>query len=99
MDENTWLASTDPREMLEWLTMELPGYDEHGLRVNPPKHPPSDRKLWLFVLAMEMAWWGNVEGIDVKSCKILEAIAEDKLPDTEAYRVYFSYAIPRPASA
>jgi hypothetical protein len=94
--EAEWLSGNDPGQMLDFLSGR-PGAAYQGPGgIRPAK--PSDRKLWLFVAAVERLWWGdqaNTRGL--KSCVLLEVIADGRAHPDSLERVSFSYTMPRQA--
>lgn len=77
MDEATWLTSTDPAAMLGYLL----GSDWADTSHEWNRHPTAtDRKLRLFVAAVERAWWKTPDRAMKTDLLRLEKIADGKYP-------------------
>ncbi len=92
MTEKEFLTSTDPAAMLAWLTGadDTPWLD--ATRWFPQ---PSNRKLWLFITAVERLWARNE--VDMRdSLQRVEALAEGRIDPRgrEAGKIAFSYHFP-----
>jgi hypothetical protein len=88
VNEAEWLSSSDPARMLAYLgATRCPG-TAFPLRA-------SDRKLWLFVAAVERLWWGDLAGRrNRESCDLLEVVADGRATPDALGRVAFSYTMP-----
>jgi hypothetical protein len=85
MTEHDWLVSADPAAMLGFVL---------GRSL-----PPSNRKLWLFVVAVESLWWTPKAKRNVRLLRIAEAVAEGKLPPSQMPQGMFSYFLPGDAAS
>lgn len=103
MNEAEWLASNDPQAMLEWIANPpmLAGYP---VVIDGFEHPgrPTDRKLVLFVAAVERErWeaWSNdykeaATGIDC-DLGVMEAVADGRIPMARLIETSLPYRIAR----
>ncbi len=90
MTEQDWLTSEDPKQMLA------------SAQIYMNIQSRCDRKLWLFVAAVEREWWGDkASKLDIRSMKLLEALADGKInwASEGAKHIHFSYSMPHHAVA
>lgn len=93
MTEHEWLTSTNPQRMLHEMIRP------RTLNEVNPLHGYSERKLWLFVAAVERVWVGNhmlLEMLD--SIELIEAVADGKRPERDMWKVSLSYTLPTRAA-
>lgn len=95
MTEQEWLTSSDPMRMLDFLRMSVRGvtYDNPTIESGVPL--VSDRKLRLFITAVERKWWDAAAGVSQKrSLALMEAFADSQISWHDAVReIRFSYIL------
>lgn len=94
MNEQTWLTSNDPAAMLRLVEQT----SDEGSVIAIPRRPSfkvSDRKLRLFIAAVERMWWGgNETNVDLISIKLMEKAAESESFAREGLsKIFFSYTL------
>lgn len=84
MTESEWLTCADPVAMLDYLS-------HAGNR----HECATERKLWLFVCAVQRAWWGEAPRRDLASITTLERMADaDNVTRPGLENVHFTYTVP-----